>query len=158
MLAGNSKDFNIPFFHRYTNFGFCLEINIMKTALRYYLIFVILIIFPGCEDEEREENLSDYRSIAFESLSDNEKETLMEDWREAEVIEGIFKDDECDYEFHGPPMGRLCFFLTVPEIELINQQNLVAVIFHTINDALLGPIIIIIDPESEMAIGTVGRF
>ena len=130
----------------------------MKITLIYLILSIVVIVIFGCEDNEKDENELDYRSIAYESLSDNEKETLLEDWREAEVIEGIFKEDACDYEFHGQSMGRLCFFLIVQEIELTDNQNLIAVSFHTIHDALLGPIIIIIDPNTELVIGTVGRF
>ena len=115
------------------------------------------MVILGCEDEYFDENEVDYRLIAYESISDEEKTSILKDWREAELIGGIYKRDMCDNEFHGQSMGRLCFFLISQEIELFENQYLVAVIFPTTNDSLLGPIIVIVDPSSRLAIGMVGR-
>jgi len=38
------------------------------------------------------------------------------------------------------------------------NQDLISVTFNTIEDPLLGPIIIIIDPDSQNVVGAVGRF
>jgi hypothetical protein len=127
--------------------------------LKFLLILLIPIIFTGCSDDENKtENLDMlYRTIAYESLIDEEKASIFGDWQDAKVINGTFKSDVCDYEFFQDNQGRICFFPKDQNIELVDYQRLAAVIFNTVNDSLLGPIMVIIDPNSELAVGYAAR-
>jgi hypothetical protein len=114
-----------------------------------------LVISFSCSDEDDNFNPSEnlIRSIAYNSLSDEEKATIIDDWEEAEVIYGTFKSDVCDYAFMQENQGRICFFPKDQSLVINEDQRLAAVIFNTVNDPLLGPILVIVDPELEAAVG-----
>ena len=114
-----------------------------------------LVISFSCSDEDDNFNPSEnlIRSIAYNSLSDEEKSTIIDDWEEAEVISGTFKSDVCDYAFMQENQGRICFFPKDQSLVINEDQRLAAVIFNTVNDPLLGPILVIVVPELEAAVG-----
>ena len=128
-----------------------------------FMIFSVLIIsfiLYACSDDENNIETEDlmYRTIAYKSISDEEKATIVGDWQNADVITGTFKSNVCDYEFIQENQGRICFFVKDENIVLDDNQLLVAVIFNTVNDPLLGPILVIIDPNTETAVGFAARF
>ena len=126
----------------------------MKTFRIFFILFLISLI-SCCNDNESE--ILDYRLIAYNSLSEEEKETISEDWNNAEIIFGKYKSDVCEHALYSVDRGLMCFLLKDQNIQLEENQNLTAVIFNTINDSLLGPIIVVIDPVSESAVGSVLR-
>jgi len=100
----------------------------------------------------------EYRKIAYDSLSDEEKGTLTTDWKEAEVKQGnyLFKDNINWIVFDSE--NKSGFALMNTDVVLINDQPLVLVIFHTNIDALLGPIALIIDPGTKEIAGAFLRY
>jgi len=124
-----------------------------------FAVLVISLILQSCSDDENniENEYNKFRTIAYNSISDEEKATIVGNWQDAEVINGVFKSDVCAYEFIRENQGRICFFLKDENIMLDKNQQLVAVIFNTVNDSLLGPILVIVDPNSEIAVGFAAR-
>ena len=49
------------------------------------------------------------------------------------------------------------FVAANPDIELKANQTLITVLFNTVDDPLLGPIIVVIDPEAKVVAGYVLR-
>ena len=95
------------------------------------LIILTLVIIPfisNCKkDKEPDLNLQ-IREIAWNSLSDQQKNTVNIDWKQAPVTESTY-----------------------------NQKSAFAVIFNTSNDALLGPIIVYVETSSKVVLGQVLR-
>ncbi|MFJ5625729.1 hypothetical protein ACIQD3_24430 [Peribacillus loiseleuriae] len=86
------------------------------------------------ESIENEKEYMESRQVAWDSLSENTKDTVIGDWQKAEVIE-VSPDD-------------------VPQhIKLEKNQKVVKVLFHTKQDELLGPIGLYIDHSSKEIIG-----
>lgn len=128
----------------------------MEKKIISKLIYTILIFAMVSCNEDNFNNLK-YKEIAYNSLSEREKSTLTVDWQDAKIENGIYKKGQCENELIINDENRLCFFVNNENISLVEFQKLVAVIFNTTNDALLGPIIVIIDPEETRVIGGVGR-
>jgi hypothetical protein len=96
---------------------------------------------------------STYRSIAYNSLSPQEKGSIIPDWEEAKVLQGVYhKKGDTDI-FVIDSESSFSFYLKDSIVTLINGQNLVSVTFNTVDDSLLGPIVVIVDTNSEKAIG-----
>ena len=126
---------------------------------------VIVLIIPflflaGCS--EKSDLLSPsgkmkYREIAYESLSNIEKDEINSDWEKADVKEGRYQSVNDAHSVIIDSDNRLYFFLKDSNIRLGEFQILIVVSFNTIYDSLLGPITIIVEPKSEKVIGYVGR-
>ncbi len=102
------------------------------------LSFVVLsILLLGCQQNNEKEYM-EFRQVAWESLSENTKDTVIGDWQKAEVIE-VSPDD-------------------VPQhIKLEKNQKVVKVVFNTEQDLSLGPIGLYIDRSSKEIIGADAR-
>ena len=72
-----------------------------------------------------------YRKIAWDYLTDSEKETVIHDWKDAKVEDGQYWE---------------------------TNEDAKAVIFNTTDDPLLGPIIIYINPKTKEVLGIGARF
>lgn len=122
---------------------------------------LLVLIFISCSEKSNfvlPVDQMEYRKIAYENLSDEEKGTLTTDWKEAEVKRGnyLFKDNINWIVFDtGDKSG---FSLMRSNVVLINNQPLVLVIFHTNVDALLGPIALIIEPGAKEIVGGFLRY
>ncbi len=122
---------------------------------------LLVLIFISCSEKSNfvlPVDQMEYRKIAYENLSDEEKGTLTTDWKEAEVKRGnyLFKDNINWIVFDtGDKSG---FSLMRSNVVLINNQPLVLVIFHTNVDALLGPIALIIEPGTKEIVGGFLRY
>ncbi len=107
----------------------------MKNLIFNSIFIGIFLI--GCSTKVE---LNEYREIAWESLSDREKETVIHPVSEALVsMNAIFVD-------------------RLSEIEPHPEYPAVAVRFNTELDALLGPICVYIDKDSMEIIGQGARF
>jgi len=134
-----------------------------KDILSVVFISVILLsLFNSCSDGSNtltpfEE--TKYRTIAYNSLSDQEKATIISDWKYAPVKKGIYHlENENIHQLIFSSDDKLIFILNKEDLTLAENQKLVAVTFNTYADALLGPLIIIIDTRSNEVIGGVVRF
>ena len=115
--------------------------------------FLVLFII-SCNNEDNILNSFDsanYRKIAYESLTPESKETLT-------VRTGKYKNENGSYIITIDDQNRWNFFITDLNTDLQSNQNLIAVTFSTTSDALLGPLTLIINPESKTVIGEVLRF
>ena len=99
-----------------------------------------------------------YREIAYESLSDNEKDEINNDWEKADVKEGRYQMFNGAHTIIIDSENRLYFALKNSNVRFGEFQILIIVTFNTIYDSLLGPITVIIEPKSEKVIGFLVRF
>ena len=100
----------------------------------------------------------EYKYFAFKSLSDKQKKTIINDWRDAHVYQGNYQKFNCGNAIVIDSEETWCFGLVDRNRELSVNQILLGVAFNTIDDALLGPIIVIIDYDIKDVIGYVPRF
>ena len=128
---------------------------------KLFLFLFLVITFIRCSEKSNfllPVDKMEYRKIAYESLSDEEKGTLTTDWKEAEVTQGKYLfENNIDWIVFDPG-NKSGFVLMKPEVVLINNQPLVLVIFNTKVDALLGPIGLIIEPGTKDVIGGFLRY
>lgn len=120
---------------------------------------MIIIPFVSCSDSDiiSPEFEKEFKKIAYDSISESEKETIIINWEDAKITYGYYESGSCENTFVSNNNERMCFFNLTGPMSLSNWDKLVAVSFKTINDALLGPIIIILDFDRKETIGGVGR-
>ncbi|GET22236.1 hypothetical protein CLV93_11196 [Prolixibacter denitrificans] len=92
------------------------------------LLFVLIPVFSNCTKDDSE-LIAQIREIAWNSLDDQEKSTVIIDWTQAKV-----------------------------EMTTYNDKSAYSVIFNTDADALLGPITVYVDPVTKKVLGYAGRF
>ncbi len=99
----------------------------------YYYVFFLIITAACSEGRLSPDQDPDrmYQRAAWESLSEEDQQTVTHDWREAAVSECLFYED---------------------------QRAAVCVTFHTNLDPLLGPIIVYLEPGTCKILGTGPRF
>lgn len=91
------------------------------------LIIIILALIPfiySCQKDNEADSATQIREIAWNSLSDQAKSTVIVDWKQALVTETIYQD-----------------------------KSAYSVSFKTSDDALLGPIIVYVDKSSQIVLG-----
>lgn len=107
--------------------------------LSFCLSFVILLL-AGCSSDSFS-SLQDtkYRGIAWNELSEQAKETVIIDVDEAKVNrDGTYIRPHSEGDSEEIPA--------------------VSVLFNTEDDAMLGPIVVYIDPETKEVLGQAPRF
>ena len=90
------------------------------------LMFALIPFISGCEKDN--DINAQVREIAWNSLSEHDKATVIIDWQKSPVTETIFQD-----------------------------KSVYAVSFNTSDDPLLGPIIVYIEKSSLIIIGQAPR-
>ncbi len=131
----------------------------MEKIKYVFVIMMMLFITPGCSHNSNGVSPFEeikYRTIAYESLSMQEKSTVI-NWQDGKVERGVYKTDKSTPSILFDLGGRLSFVYNSSDIKLIDGQNLVAVFFNTTQDPLLGTIIVIINPGNSNVIGYVPR-
>ena len=93
------------------------------------LILALIPIFSNCKKESEAVQEMQIREIAWNSLGEQEKLTVIVDWKLAPVGESIFY-----------------------------QKRVYAVRLNTTDDALLGPIVVYIDISTKVVLGYGTRF
>ena len=89
------------------------------------LIILILALIPFISSCKKETDLNlQIREIAWNSLNEQSKSTVIIDWKQAPVTESTY-----------------------------NQKSVYAVCFNTSDDALLGPITVYVDISSKVVLG-----
>jgi len=88
------------------------------------LILAITTFISGCKKDNNTDSNTQIREIAWSSLSEQDKSTVIIDWQKASVTETTYQ-----------------------------EKSTYAVIFNTSDDALLGPIIVYIDKTSLIVLG-----
>jgi hypothetical protein len=125
-----------------------------------YPIFASILIFTACSSDE--DVLSpfekvNYRVIAYQSLTEDEAATLINDWRTAPVSAGKYRKENNNHIIIMDENIKWHFRLNDSETNLNDNQSLITVAFNTKDDPLLGPLIIIINPENDIVVGAVLR-
>ena len=92
--------------------------------------------------------------IVFHS---NEKSTIINP-DNAVIIDGIYKYENRSHKIYIDKEHIIYFGLIDTSKVLIDNQKLISVLFNTTQDALLGPIDVIINPSSNKAIGQAFRY
>jgi hypothetical protein len=93
--------------------------------MRIFAIFLVIVSLAlSCEKAHDTDAYIQYRFAAWTYVTDQEKSTVIVDWKQAPVYEFIFE-----------------------------QKRTFAVTFHTKNDALLGPITIYVDAATKVVVG-----
>ena len=92
-----------------------------------HLIILILVLIPfisSCKKDSDTDLNFQIREIAWDSLSEKDKSTVIIDWEKASVTEATYQ-----------------------------EKNSYAVSFNTADDALLGPIIVYVEKSSLVILG-----
>lgn len=97
----------------------------MKAFLQIFSL-VLLLSLVSCLDKEDSDPLDVYREIAYAALTFDERATLTEDWKKAEVSAWV----DGNY----------------------------LVTFKTTQDEMLGPISVVVDPDTGRVIEKLPRF
>lgn len=121
---------------------------------------LIALLFLGCSNENdilSPYESTDYREIAYESLTSESKESLAKCWCIAPVKTGKYNSESGNHIILIDSQNQWYFILDDPGTNLKQNQSLVAVVFNTKYDALVGPLIVIVDPNSKLAIGFLPR-
>lgn len=133
----------------------------MRNQLKRIITLIIaLLLIVSCSDDIgilSPENQVEYRELAYKILSDREKESLTINWQKGRVEEGKYKKKNDHDTFETSSGSNLFFISKIGNEYLYDGYKLIAISFNTKDDALLGPIIVIIDPYLRMVIGRVGR-
>jgi len=127
----------------------------------FFSFSLIILFFLGCSTDDNfltPLESANYRKIAYESLTPASKETLIKCWCVAPVKTGVYKFENDNHFIIIDEQNKWIFSLTELNSSLTANQRLVAVIFNTNTDALLGPLTAIIDQNSEKVIGYNLRF
>ena len=122
------------------------------------LVFILLL--TQCQDDDNPIgpiNSYNYRKIAYESLSQEEKENLTKCWCLAPVRIGIYSKQSGTNYIIIDDSNNWTFIMYDENTSLTMNQKLVGVILNTTIDSLVGPMILIIDPFSERVIGVCPR-
>lgn len=125
-----------------------------------FCIISIAFFFTGCFDFDLSTTPFDgeiMRQVAFESLTETEKETLTINWEDALVVQGHYESDECTNVFVSGANEHKCFGVKDSSTILSYMQKLGAVVFNTNDQSLAGPIIVIMDPQNNSVLGYVFR-
>jgi hypothetical protein len=99
---------------------------------KIFLMSIIVGFLINCsKDLSPTVSVNKYREIAWNSLSDMQKATVITDWKEAHTESCLYWE---------------------------NKRRVICVFFNTTEDALLGPIVVYIDPKSLEVIGFQPRY
>jgi len=133
----------------------------MKATSYFIFVLSFLLILLSCSDDS--DILSPiaefkYRSIAYKSLTDQQKESITHAWQDAYVEQGNYQTGKYSPHFIVINSNHKLGFSLIDENTRIDlDQSLIAVSFGTKDAILLGPITVIINPKKENVIGFVGR-
>ena len=129
----------------------------MKTL---FSISILLFLLSSCTENSNilsPEEADIFRQVAYNSLNERSKESIIGDWQSAPVNSGRYHSDRNSNLIIIDSERSIPFILKDKQTELNEDQVLVAVTFNTTDDPLLGPITTIIDRNSRTIIGWVGR-
>ena len=119
---------------------------------RVFILLFVLALIVKCSDESNGVSPiveNDYREIAYNSLS--------EDWFNADVESGNYGLSDSTNFVLFDNGNKISFAFNTDDVNLTVGQKLIGVTFNISQDDLLGPIILIIEPESKKVIGWVLR-
>ncbi|MBU2492884.1 MAG: hypothetical protein KJ571_09695 [Bacteroidetes bacterium] len=124
--------------------------------MKKFITLIIIILIAGCGDDSNSVTPAEYSyygNIAYESLSAEEKSNLLDGNKPFKVEQGIYGMIKESDVLILNENEKFYFLISESSVLLNNGQKLFAVYFNTIHDSLLGPLVIIVDPESEKAVG-----
>ncbi|MGO4374100.1 hypothetical protein [Paenibacillus sp. 2TAB19] len=110
------------------------------------LFTVCIFVLSACQDEQfvlTDDNKSKYREIAWNTVETEQRKHVIKNWTEADVSTFVYKD-----QWIVPQKDR----------SHLKNQELVRVSFSTDQDGLLGPIVVVINPEDDAIVGYFPRY
>ncbi len=137
-----------------------IHYKFMKSnKLEKLLIILSFLILSDCSNNSNVllpfDQMSN-RQIAYASLSEQEKSTII-NWQNGKVEEGVYQSFNKSNAIVLNSGDKIFFGTISSTVKLIEGQKLIAVTFNTTDDALLGPLIVIIEPNYNKVIGGVLR-
>ena len=134
----------------------------MKPIHKPVILLSVLLIFFACKDSVNgvdDNKKIAYRLSAYNSLTESDKSTITSDWQNAPVNSGVYTSNE----YGGPAILLEGYSLPVGYLTPLSRTfeegtPLVTVTFNTNNEALLGPIVVILLAEDATVIGSFGRY
>jgi len=131
---------------------------------KFFLLGFLMILVLGCSDDDEilsPLNSNQYRKIAYESLSSDDKESLTNCWCLAPVRSGKYSFIKNEVSIRSiiiDDLNKWSFKLIDENYFLFPGQRLIAVVFNTDIDPLVGPIVSIVNPNTDEVIGYCLRY
>lgn len=131
---------------------------------KHLFIFSILFLCLNCSKDKSsmvlsytEDELMEFRNIAWNDLSTQEQETVLNSWEES-VIHSckVVREDQTWYYIFKDDKGnnhKSTMVITNPSLNFQNDQSFISVFFITSDNALLCPIVVIIEPNKNKVFG-----
>ena len=127
---------------------------------KHVIILFLAILFSSCSRTNdplypsySDEELMEFRDIAWNDLSNNEIETVIILKEESKIQYATISIKDRIWYYKIDDKNEYSFVLTNPNIDFRNDQRFVIVTINTSDDALLGPIIVIIEPNLKQVFG-----
>lgn len=129
--------------------------------MKRLILFCFPIIFLiGCSKDSNvlsPQEETAFKEIAYNSLTSWEKSTIVNP-DIAIIVEGYYNSEDRIHKIYIDNDHIIYFALIDTTTVLIENQKLISVLFNTTQDALLGPIDVIINPLSKKAVGQTLRY
>ncbi|RAP76098.1 hypothetical protein DL346_11795 [Paenibacillus montanisoli] len=111
----------------------------MKRTIIILLALLTMLGVVGCSNNEQIDGASAIREVAWNNLSENQKKTVVGNWKSAKVEEATLSEITAI----APDNDEL------PE----KEDHLYKVTFNTKGDAMLGPIVAYVDGDTKEVLG-----
>ncbi len=122
-----------------------------------YLSFIFLFFIFYCSENNNPLNYSDkeimeFKEIAWNDLSQEELSTIIISKEKSNIYYSKISRDNGIY-YYTIDDSEYTFIITHPEIDYRTKQTFVIILINTLDDALLGPIIVVVEPSTKKAFG-----
>ena len=127
---------------------------------KHIIILLIIILFSSCSSINdplypfySDEELMEFREIAWNDLSMNEIETVIILKEESKIQYATITRKDGIWYYRINDKNKYSFVLTNPNIDFRNDQWFVIVTINTSDDDLRRPIVVIIEPNVKQVFG-----
>ena len=127
---------------------------------KYLIILFMSILFTSCSNTDdplspsySSEELMEFRNIAWNDLSTSEIETVIISKEESIIQYATISSKDGIWYYKIDEKNKCTFALTNSNIDFRNDQTFVIITINTSDDALLGPIVVILEPNSKQVFG-----
>ena len=123
-----------------------------------YLVMLSLFVLINCSEKSDpisffDEELMDFRDIAWNDLSEAEILTITTSKEEFIIKYSRKLSKEDDVRYFKVDNQKYSYVITNPAVDIRNDQIIVIVVINTSDEALLGPIFVMIEPNSKVVFG-----
>lgn len=127
---------------------------------KYLIILFFVALISSCarnsdpiSSSYSNKELMEFREIAWNDLSDDEIETVIISKEELKIQNATVSREDGNWYYKISNTEQSTFVLTNPSIDFRNDQKFVIVTVNTSDDALMAPIIVIIEPNTKLVFG-----